>query len=142
VDVHCQQQDVLDACQGATRCHDSIADLQHEMQVKVREGDTVWGWGIVVCVTRRPPAPNGASNGHAAAGAADQYLLDTLLPCAPGSVASALPVLQKCKHQRSRRQCNLPNPCAVRGRLRYERSCGPCQNSQASYVQRSHHNPL
>ena len=59
------------------------------MQVKVREGDTEWGWGIVVCVTRRPPAPNGASNGHAAAGAADQYLLDTLLPCAPGSVASA-----------------------------------------------------
>jgi ATP-dependent RNA helicase DOB1 len=60
------------------------------MQVKVREGDTEWGWGIMVCVTRRPPAPNGASNGHAAAGAADQYLLDTLLPCAPGSVASAL----------------------------------------------------
>lgn len=65
------------------------------MQVKVRECDTEWGWGIVVCVTRRPSPPGGGTaNGHAAAngathGAADQYMLDMLLPCAPGSVASA-----------------------------------------------------
>lgn len=62
----------------------------------MREGDTDWGWGIVVCVTRRGAPPGGgnggSANGHAAggpAGATEQYMLDTLLPCAPGSVASA-----------------------------------------------------
>ena len=49
------------------------------LQVKVREGGTDWGWGVVVNVVKKPPAglgtiPRGGS-----------YIVDTLLHCSPGS---------------------------------------------------------
>ena len=49
------------------------------LQVKVREGGTDWGWGVVVNVVRKPPAglgtiPRGGG-----------YIVDTLLHCSPSS---------------------------------------------------------
>lgn len=50
--------------------------------VKIRDGGTDWGWGVVVNVLKKPSAPMGtlpsASRGSG-------YIVDTLLHCSPGS---------------------------------------------------------
>lgn len=48
-----------------------------QLQVKVREGGTDWGWGVVVNVVERRSA------GPSSSGSA--YIVDTLLHCSPGS---------------------------------------------------------
>ena len=98
-----------------------LAFLRPGRVVRVRDGQTDWGWGVVVGVLRRPPPPgqqqqqqreqqreqqqqegdaNGSGKGAAAAAAAaaaasvdpaSYYVVDTLLACAPGSVASGRP---------------------------------------------------
>jgi ATP-dependent RNA helicase DOB1 len=95
-----------------------LAFLRPGRVVRVRDGATDWGWGVVVGVLRRPPSgasaaaaaaaaaaaeqqpPSDGANGKAAAAAAaaaaatdpaSYYVVDTLLACAPGSVASGRP---------------------------------------------------
>lgn len=53
-------------------------------QIKVREGGTDWGWGVVVNVIRKPatgsgPLPSGSSSSRGG------YIVDTLLHCSEGS---------------------------------------------------------
>ena len=45
-------------------------------QVRIREGGTDWGWGVVVNVVKKPST--GSSRGGG-------YVVDTLLHCSPGS---------------------------------------------------------
>lgn len=47
-------------------------------QVRIREGGTDWGWGVVVNVIKKP------STG-ALAGRGGGYIVDTLLHCSPAS---------------------------------------------------------
>ncbi|KAK1577381.1 hypothetical protein Q3G72_021268 [Acer saccharum] len=46
--------------------------------IKVREGGTDWGWGVVVNVVKKPSAGSLPSRGGG-------YIVDTLLHCSPGS---------------------------------------------------------
>ncbi|KAJ4709181.1 DExH-box ATP-dependent RNA helicase [Melia azedarach] len=48
--------------------------------IKVREGGTDWGWGIVVNVVKKPSAGAGTLPSRGAG-----YIVDTLLHCSPGS---------------------------------------------------------
>lgn len=48
--------------------------------IKVREGSTDWGWGVVVNVVKRTPAGLGALPARGGG-----YIVDTLLHCSPGS---------------------------------------------------------
>lgn len=50
------------------------------LQIKVREGGTDWGWGIVVNVVKKPSAGAGTLPSRGAG-----YIVDTLLHCSPGS---------------------------------------------------------
>ncbi|KAL8138725.1 hypothetical protein V2J09_004726, partial [Rumex salicifolius] len=50
--------------------------------VKVREGSTDWGWGVVVNVVKKP---NTSSLPAAVAARGGGYIVDTLLHCSPGS---------------------------------------------------------
>ena len=47
------------------------------LQVRIREGGTDWGWGVVVNVVKKP------SSGASSRGGG--YIVDTLLDCSPGS---------------------------------------------------------
>lgn len=55
------------------------------MQVKIREGGTDWGWGVVVNVVKKAPAggtlPSSLSSSRGGGG----YIVDTLLHCSPSS---------------------------------------------------------
>ncbi|GLT97432.1 hypothetical protein SLE2022_149980 [Rubroshorea leprosula] len=48
--------------------------------IKVREGGTDWGWGVVVNVLKRPSAGSGTLPSRGGS-----YIVDTLLHCSPGS---------------------------------------------------------
>lgn len=48
--------------------------------IKVREGGTDWGWGVVVNVVKRPSAGSGTLPSRGGG-----YIVDTLLHCSPGS---------------------------------------------------------
>ncbi|KAE8665563.1 Protein HUA ENHANCER 2 [Hibiscus syriacus] len=48
--------------------------------IKVREGSTDWGWGVVVNVVKRTPAGSGTVLARGGG-----YIVDTLLNCSPGS---------------------------------------------------------
>ncbi|XP_043712800.1 DExH-box ATP-dependent RNA helicase DExH10 isoform X2 [Telopea speciosissima] len=48
--------------------------------VKVRDGTTDWGWGVVVNVVKKPPAALGTLPSRGSS-----YIVDTLLHCSPGS---------------------------------------------------------
>ncbi|XP_072992192.1 DExH-box ATP-dependent RNA helicase DExH10 isoform X1 [Typha latifolia] len=49
--------------------------------VKVRDGGTDWGWGVVVNVVKKPPAALGAVPSSLAASRSSSYIVDTLLHC-------------------------------------------------------------
>ncbi|XP_020090364.1 DExH-box ATP-dependent RNA helicase DExH10 [Ananas comosus] len=49
--------------------------------VKVRDGVTEWGWGVVVNVVKRPPAPSGTLPSALAASRSINYIVDILLQC-------------------------------------------------------------
>ncbi|PON79903.1 ATP-dependent RNA helicase Ski [Trema orientale] len=51
--------------------------LQPGRLVRIREGGTDWGWGVVVNVIKKPSAGLGTRGGG--------YIVDTLLHCSPGS---------------------------------------------------------
>ncbi|XP_020678442.1 DExH-box ATP-dependent RNA helicase DExH10 isoform X2 [Dendrobium catenatum] len=53
--------------------------------VKVREGGTDWGWGVVVNVVKKPPSGAGSLQPALAASRGSSYLVDTLLNCSLGS---------------------------------------------------------
>ncbi|KAB2599973.1 superkiller viralicidic activity 2-like 2 [Pyrus ussuriensis x Pyrus communis] len=48
--------------------------------VKIREGGTDWGWGVVVNVVKKPSSGLGTLSSRAGG-----YIVDTLLHCSPGS---------------------------------------------------------
>lgn len=49
--------------------------------VKVREGGTDWGWGVVVNVVKRPPAAVGTLAASMSSSQGTTYIVDTLLHC-------------------------------------------------------------
>lgn len=53
--------------------------------VKVREGGTDWGWGVVVNIVKKPPAPVGSLPSAMSSSRGGGYIVDTLLHCSPGS---------------------------------------------------------
>ncbi|KAK9269348.1 hypothetical protein L1049_001119 [Liquidambar formosana] len=53
--------------------------------VKVREGGTDWGWGVVVNVVKKPPAGLGTLPSAFSSSRGGGYIVDTLLHCSPGS---------------------------------------------------------
>ncbi|PKA55378.1 DEAD-box ATP-dependent RNA helicase ISE2, chloroplastic [Apostasia shenzhenica] len=58
------------------------------MNVKVRDGGTDWGWGVVVNVVKKPPAGVSTLPAELAASRGSSYLVDTLLHCSLGSSGS------------------------------------------------------
>lgn len=50
------------------------------LQVKIREGGTDWGWGVVVNVVKKPSSALGSLPSRGGG-----YIVDTLLHCSPGS---------------------------------------------------------
>lgn len=50
------------------------------LQIKIREGGTDWGWGVVVSVVKKP-----SSGAVITASRGGVYIVDTLLNCSPGS---------------------------------------------------------
>lgn len=55
------------------------------LQVKVREGGTDWGWGVVVNVVKKPPAALGTLPPALSSSRGCSYIVDTLLHCSLGS---------------------------------------------------------
>ncbi|KAF6167318.1 hypothetical protein GIB67_043179 [Kingdonia uniflora] len=53
--------------------------------VKVRDGGTDWGWGVVVNVVKKSPAALGNLPLALSAQRGSAYIVDTLLHCSPGS---------------------------------------------------------
>ncbi|GAB2276148.1 Helix-loop-helix protein 2 [Dionaea muscipula] len=58
--------------------------LQPGRLVRIREGATDWGWGVVVNVVKKPPAAVGTLPSTASSRGGG-YIVDTLLHCSPGS---------------------------------------------------------
>ncbi|KAK4432727.1 DExH-box ATP-dependent RNA helicase DExH10 [Sesamum alatum] len=54
--------------------------------VKVREGGTDWGWGVVVNVVKLPSAASGSLPAALASSRSSSYIVDTLLHCSLGSI--------------------------------------------------------
>ncbi|XP_077238593.1 DExH-box ATP-dependent RNA helicase DExH10-like isoform X2 [Tasmannia lanceolata] len=52
--------------------------------VKVRDGGTDWGWGVVVNVVKKPAAALGTLPSALASVGSSGYIVDTLLHCSPG----------------------------------------------------------
>ncbi|KAL5974208.1 Helix-loop-helix protein 2 [Asimina triloba] len=52
--------------------------------VKVRDGSTDWGWGVVVNVVKKPAAALGTLPSSLASVRSSSYIVDTLLHCSPG----------------------------------------------------------
>ncbi len=50
------------------------------VQVKVRDGETDWGWGVLLCIS---VAQGGGKRGIGGS----SHILDVLLPCARSSVS-------------------------------------------------------
>lgn len=53
------------------------------MQVKVRDGGTDWGWGVVVNVVKKSPPAVGSMPPALATARTGSYIVDTLLHCSP-----------------------------------------------------------
>ena len=56
-----------------------------DLQVKVREGGTDWGWGVVVNVVKKSPPASGSLPAALASARGNSYIVDTLLHCSLGS---------------------------------------------------------
>ncbi|XP_040996566.1 DExH-box ATP-dependent RNA helicase DExH10 [Juglans microcarpa x Juglans regia] len=63
-----------------TRPERVLYHLRPGRLVKIREGGTDWGWGVVVNVMKKPSAGVGALSSRGVG-----YIVDTLLHCSPGS---------------------------------------------------------
>lgn len=61
-------------------CFFYLLGLAFLIQVKIREGGTDWGWGVVVNVIKKPSTAVGALPSRGGG-----YIVDTLLHCSPGS---------------------------------------------------------
>ncbi|XP_027070815.2 DExH-box ATP-dependent RNA helicase DExH10 [Coffea eugenioides] len=59
--------------------------LQPGRLVKVREGGTDWGWGVVVNVVKKSPPASGSLPAALASARGNSYIVDTLLHCSLGS---------------------------------------------------------
>ncbi|KAJ1274751.1 hypothetical protein BS78_05G085300 [Paspalum vaginatum] len=57
--------------------------------VKVRDGSTDWGWGVVVNVVKKPPA-SGSLPPALSASRSNNYIVDTLLHCSSSSSENGL----------------------------------------------------
>lgn len=54
------------------------------LQVKVRDGSTDWGWGVVVNVVKKPPQ-SGTLPPALSASRGNNYIVDALLHCSSSS---------------------------------------------------------
>ncbi|KAK7841730.1 dexh-box atp-dependent rna helicase dexh10, partial [Quercus suber] len=63
-----------------TRPERVLYNLRPGRLVKIREGGTDWGWGVVVNVVKRPSTGVGSLPSRGGG-----YIVDTLLHCSPGS---------------------------------------------------------
>lgn len=52
--------------------------------VKVRDGGTDWGWGVVVNVVKKPASALGTLPSAVSSSRGSNYIVDTLLHCSPG----------------------------------------------------------
>ncbi|KAL7137021.1 hypothetical protein ABFS83_10G066700 [Erythranthe nasuta] len=62
-----------------------LSFLQPGRLVKVREGGTDWGWGVVVNVVKKPPAASSSLPASMASSRGNSYIVDALLHCSLGS---------------------------------------------------------
>ncbi|KAL6560103.1 Helix-loop-helix protein 2 [Orobanche hederae] len=62
-----------------------LSFLQPGRLVKVREGGTDWGWGVVVNVVKKTPAASSSLPAALASSRGNSYIVDTLLHCSLGS---------------------------------------------------------
>ncbi|KAL3642841.1 Helix-loop-helix protein 2 [Castilleja foliolosa] len=56
--------------------------------VKVREGGTDWGWGVVINVVKKTPPSSSSVPAALASSRSNSYIVDTLLHCSLGSSAN------------------------------------------------------
>lgn len=63
----------------------SIWGLLLTLQVKVREGGTDWGWGVVVNVVKKPQAISSSMPAELASSRGNSYIVDALLHCSMGT---------------------------------------------------------
>ncbi|KAF8711132.1 hypothetical protein HU200_029140 [Digitaria exilis] len=70
--------------QKITRLEDEASLLDSSGEVKVRDGSTDWGWGVVVNVVKKPPA-SGTLPPSLSASRSNNYIVDTLLHCSSSS---------------------------------------------------------
>lgn len=54
-------------------------------QIKVREGGTDWGWGVVVNVVKKPQAVSSSLPATLASSRGNSYIVDALLHCSIGT---------------------------------------------------------
>jgi ATP-dependent RNA helicase DOB1 len=62
----------------------ALSFLKPGRMIRVRDGDTDWGWGVVVNVV------NVGTDGGGGAGNVSSYVVDALLQCAPGATEGRL----------------------------------------------------
>eukprot|EP00252_Welwitschia_mirabilis_P018829 TRINITY_DN4218_c0_g1_i1.p1 TRINITY_DN4218_c0_g1~~TRINITY_DN4218_c0_g1_i1.p1 ORF type:complete len:993 (+),score=171.89 TRINITY_DN4218_c0_g1_i1:142-3120(+) len=60
--------------------------------VKIREGTTDWGWGVVVNVVKKPPSRPSTLPSVIMSSRSTSYIVDTLLTCAPGLTNDSTPL--------------------------------------------------
>ncbi|GAB2222920.1 hypothetical protein Droror1_Dr00017051 [Drosera rotundifolia] len=89
--------------------------LQPGRLVRIREGVTDWGWGVVVNVVKKPPAAPGTQRSTPSTRGWG-YIVDTLLHCSPGSSENG----------------SRPRPCLPRPGERGEMHVVPVQLSLIS----------
>ena len=54
------------------------------LHIRVRDGTTEWGWGVVVNVVKNPSMPPSTLPSHILCSRTSSYIVDTLLHCASG----------------------------------------------------------
>lgn len=83
-----EQETIL--TQAMLQPHKIVHMLRPGRLVKVREGATDFGWGVLVCLTMSHP-PKAAKGAKSGTPAGCEYTLDVLLPCAEGSLSRGAP---------------------------------------------------
>ena len=59
-------------------------------QIRMRDGTTEWGWGVVVNVVKNPSIPPNMLPSHILGSRTSSYIVDTLLHCAFGLTSDGL----------------------------------------------------
>jgi ATP-dependent RNA helicase DOB1 len=71
--------------------------------IKVRDGTTEWGWGVVVNVVKNPSMPPNTLPSNILGSRTSSYIVDTLLHCASGLTSDGpSPEAMSCSSQTKR----------------------------------------